>query len=379
MPEFFATTSKGLGVALEQELTELGLAKVRRLANAVYFEGNWESCYRTNLHSRIASRVLKPVFDFTAYNLDELFGQVLKHDFTKHIDMPFSLKVEASVEESKIHDQRMLALKVKDAICDQFREAGGARPDVDKLQPDLRVYIRGQKNQFSIAIDTTGESLYRRGYREDAGVAPLRENLAAGILRLMQWKPGTQLLDPMCGSGTFLIEAAQIQFRIAPGSYRRRFGFQRLKNYQKEIWARLVEEALAQEIPPEPGLFWGFDADPRIIKLARANADRAGVGPAISFQKALIATLQKPPGFGTGVLVSNPPYGLRLGDVHELHDVYKDLGYTLKKEFAGSEAWILAGEKDLTPDLRLKSDRRFSVHNGSVDCRLLHYPLKAFG
>ena len=377
MPEFFANTSKGLGEALEKEFIELGFEKVRRVGNGVFFESNWEGCYRANLHSRIASRVLKPVWDFPAYQLDEFFSQILKHDFTKHIRLPFSLKVDATIEDCKIHDQRMVALKTKDAICDQFRNAFGSRPDVDKLEPDFCVHVRGIKNQFSIAIDTSGDSLYRRGYRERGGVAPMRENLAAGLLQLSEWDEQSPLIDPMCGSGTFLIEAAQKKFRIAPGSFRRRFGFQKLIHYQKEVWESMVQKALNEELTPEPGFFFGYDEDAKMLKVARQNADRAGVGSAIRFARGNVATLQQPDDLKlTGSVITNPPYGLRLGEVDQLRDVYRDLGYSLKRNFPGWTAWILSGEKELTKDLRMASEKRIPVHNGNVECRFLKYVVK---
>lgn len=379
MPQFYASTSKGLAEVLSDELKELGISGVRQEGAGAVFEDNWEACYRVNLCSRVASRVLKPILDFYAYHPDEIFQAILKHDFTKHIQLPFSLKVEASVADSKIYDQRIVALKVKDAICDQFRDAFGTRPDVDKERPDLRIYIRGFKNQFNVAIDTSGESLYRRGYRLEAGEAPLRENLGAGLLRLMSWDQNSPIVDPMCGSGTLLIEAALMKFKIPPGGFRKRFGFQSLKTFQAETWAKVMTEAFNQEIEPEKGWFYGFDSDRKALTMAKANAARAGMDDAIEFKYGNVTTLMAPEVLKAGSILTNPPYGVRWGDEHELKDVYRDFAHTLKRQFIGWDAWVLSGHRELTQEMKLKSTKRFNIQNGPLECRFLQYPVKSHG
>ncbi|WP_374032220.1 class I SAM-dependent RNA methyltransferase [Bdellovibrio bacteriovorus] len=228
-------------------MKELGLKVTDRYIGGVFFESNWEGCYKANLHSRLASRILKPVLDFTAYQPEELYSQILRHDFTKYIKPNQTISIDASVNESKMRDQRFVAMKVKDAIVDQFREKFGVRPDVDNTNPDLRIHVRAIKNQFNVAIDTSGDSLFKRGYRKEVGDAPLKENLAAGLLRLSEWDRQSPLVDFMCGSGTFLIEAAMMSLNIAPGINRKGFGFQNWLNYEEETWEKVVQEAMDAE------------------------------------------------------------------------------------------------------------------------------------
>jgi 23S rRNA G2445 N2-methylase RlmL len=236
MPTFLAVTGKGLVEPLQTELESLGAERIERVGQGIQFDTNWKGCYNINLNSRLAARVLKPVLDFIAYTPEELYAGVSKHDFTKYIDVGQTIKVDCTVGESKMHDQRHIAMIVKDAIVDQFREDTGDRPDVDTKNPDLKIFIKGYKNKFSVAIDTSGEGLYLRGYRMQGGDAPLRENLAAGLVRLSEWDETIPIVDPMCGSGTILIEAALQALKIAPGSSRRKFGFEKLKGFKEDEW-----------------------------------------------------------------------------------------------------------------------------------------------
>lgn len=373
MAEFFATTAYGLSEALEKELKELGYKVLEKTNSGVFFESNWEGCYRANLQSRIASRIIKPVLDFTAYQPEELYGQILNHDFTKYIRPDQTLKVDADVDESMMRDQRYIALKVKDAIVDQFREKFGVRPNVETRNPDLKVIVRAYKNRFHVSIDTSGESLYMRGYRTQAGLAPLKENLGAGLLHLMEWDKKTPLIDPLCGSGTFLIEAAMMALNIAPGMNRTSFGFQKLLNYDRPAWEKVVDEAVAAEKVELDFKFYGSDIDKQVIRYAKDNAARAGVDHVIEFKRENVAVVA--PEVPKGILIMNPPYGARLGEEDMLKDVYKDIGFTLKNRFKGWDAWILSGNKDLILDMKLKATRRFFVYNGPLECRFLKYSM----
>ncbi|UXR65280.1 THUMP domain-containing protein [Bdellovibrio bacteriovorus] len=373
MPEFFASTARGLVEPLEQELKDLGLKVTNRYIGGVFFESNWEGCYKANLHSRLASRILKPVLDFTAYQPEELYNQILRHDFTKYIKPTQTISIDASVSDSKMRDQRFVAMKVKDAIVDQFREKFGVRPDVDNENPSLRIHVRAIKNQFNVAIDTSGDSLFKRGYRKEVGDAPLKENLAAGLLRLSEWDGQSPLVDFMCGSGTFLIEAAMMSMNIAPGVNRKRFGFQNWLNYEEDAWEKVVQEAMDAEKEELPFKFYGFDIDKRVLMNAKDNAKRAGVDQVIEFKKESVATVEPP--VEKGLIVVNPPYGARIGDEDNLRDVYRDLGFTLKHRFKGWDAWILSGNKELIADLKLKSTRKHFVFNGNIECRFLKYSM----
>lgn len=373
MPEFFASTARGLVEPLEIELKELGLKVTDKYIGGVFFESNWEGCYKANLHSRLASRILKPILDFTAYQPEELYTQILRHDFTKYIKPTQTISIDASVSESKMRDQRFVAMKVKDAIVDQFRDKFGVRPDVDNENPDLRIHVRCIKNQFNVALDTSGDSLFKRGYRRDVGEAPLKENLAAGLIKLTEWDQQSPIVDLMCGSGTFLIEAAMMAMNIAPGINRKKFGFQNWLSFDSEAWDKVVQEALDGEKEELSFKFYGYDIDRRVLTSAKDNAKRAGVDEVIEFKKEAVATVEPP--VEKGLIVVNPPYGARIGDEDNLRDVYRDLGFTLKHRFKGWDCWILSGNKELIADLKLKSTRKHFVFNGNIECRFLKYSM----
>ncbi len=373
MPEFFASTARGLVEPLETELKDLGLNVTGKYIGGVFFESNWEGCYKANLHSRLASRILKPVLDFTAYQPEELYSQILRHDFTKYIKPNQTISIDASISDSKMRDQRFVAMKVKDAVVDQFREKFGVRPDVDNNNPALRIHVRAIKNQFNVAIDTSGDSLFKRGYRKDVGEAPLKENLAAGLLQLAEWDAQTPIVDFMCGSGTFLIEAAMKALNIAPGINRKGFGFQNWLTYDEAAWEKVVQEALDNEKETLDFKLYGFDIDSKVLKSAKENAKAAGVDDVIEFKRESVATVEPP--VEKGLIVVNPPYGARIGDEDNLRDVYRDLGFTLKHRFKGWDAWILSGNKELIADLKLKSTRKHFVFNGNIECRFLKYSM----
>jgi 23S rRNA G2445 N2-methylase RlmL len=373
MPEFFAATAKGLTDALALELKGLGLKVTQPTAAGCHFEASWEGCYKANLHSRLASRIIKPVLDFTAYQPEELYGWIKTHDFTKYIRPEQTLMVDASTKDSKIHDQRFLAMKVKDAIVDQFRDKYGIRPDVSTKNADLRVQVRAVNNQFSVSIDTSGDSLFMRGYRKEAVEAPLKENLAAGLLKLSEWDGTSPLVDLMTGSGTFLTEAAMMALNIAPGVHRKRFGFMSLVNFDQKAWDKIVSDAIEAEKTELNFKFYGFDIDRKALDIARANAKSAGVDDVIEFARQPIATVSPP--VERGLLIVNPPYGIRIGDEENVRDVYRDLSHTLKHKFKGWDCWILSGNKDLISDLRLKATRRHFIYNGAIECRFLKYSM----
>lgn len=373
MPEFFASTARGLVEPLEKELKDLGLKVTDKAVGGVFFDSNWEGCYKANLQSRLASRILKPILDFTAYQPEELYTQIRRHDFTKYIKPTQTLSIDVTVKEGKMRDQRFVAMKIKDAIVDQFREKFGVRPDVDNKEPALRIHVRAVRNQFNVAVDTSGDSLFQRGYRREVGEAPIKENLAAGLIKLADWDGKSPLIDLMCGSGTFLIEAAMMALNIAPGINRKSFGFMNWVSYDEEVWEKLVNEAMDQEKEELDFKFYGYDIDRRVLTSAKDNAKRAGVDQVIDFKKESVATVEPP--IEKGLIILNPPYGARIGDEDNLRDVYRDLSYTLKHRFKGWDAWILSGNKELIADLKLKSTRKHFVFNGNIECRFLKYSM----
>lgn len=376
MPQFFATTGQGVIEPLQKELSDLGYQHLQATPSGVLFETNWKGCYKANLESRLASRILKPLIDFPAYQPEDIYSHIAKHDFTKYIRPEQTLAVDASVKECMLRDQRFVAMKAKDAIVDQFRDKFGVRPSVERDNPDLRIWIRGYKNRFHVSLDTSGASLNQRGYRKEAGEAPIKENLAAALLRLAEWDGKTPIVDPMCGSGTILIEAALILQNTAPGALRTKFAFQKLKSFKTEEFESALQDALdrEREISTEEPILFGYDMDRRAVQAAKMNAKRAGVDHLIRFSYSPVATLTPP--VEKGILITNPPYAIRLGDEDNLRDVYRDFGFTLRSRFQGWTAWILSGNRDLIGDLKLKASRRFQVFNGAIECRFLKYEIK---
>ncbi|MES2966050.1 MAG: THUMP domain-containing protein [Bdellovibrionota bacterium] len=374
MPRFFALTSRGLGEVLEQELKEMGIANAARGFGGVTFEGPWALCYRANLRSRIATRILLPILDFPAYKPEELYANVLKHDFTKYIPPDGTIAVDASVRDcGAFRDQRFVALKIKDAIVDQFRDKYDVRPDVDTDDPDLRIVVRAVKNQFSLSIDTSGDSLFKRGYRRGHTEAHVKEHLAAGILKLTGWDGTSSVVDPMCGSGTFLIEAALMALKIAPGMLRQRFAFQRLNGFKKAEWEKEVAAAADEELQEIPFKMYGFDTDRKALAVAQANAEEAGVAEFVEFQRAPMQTLKAPA--ESGIMVVDPPFGERVGTKDELVDTYKDLAHVMKTSFKGWECFVLSGAPELSAAMKLKAERKFPLFHGPIECRLLKYKM----
>jgi putative N6-adenine-specific DNA methylase len=372
MARFFAMTSRGLVDVLEEELRDLGLDKTLKAHGGVYFDSNWAGCYRANLRSRIATRILLPILDFPAYQPEELYHNIRKHDFTKYIKPEGTIAVDANVRDSgAFRDQRFVAMKVKDAIVDQFREKFGERPDVEVDNPDLRIVIRGIKNNFSVSIDTTGEPLFKRGYRVGQVEAHLKEHVAAGILKMTGWKGDIPIVDPMCGSGTFLIEGALKALSISPGSLRKNFAFQKLAGFKRDDWEKEVSEAIGEEKSELPFKFYGFDINRDALKAAKRNVDEAGVGEHVELLRHPMETLTAP--CEKGILIVNPPYGERLGTKDELIEVYKNLAHVMKTSFTGWDCYVLSGDPELSKAMHLKAERRFPVYNGSIECRLLKY------
>lgn len=376
MPRFLALTSRGLGGALHSELHELGFKKLEMGGPNVSFEASWKEVYRAHLQSRVANRILYPILDFQAYNAEDLYSAIFKkHDFTKYITPDQTLAIESHVfEHRELRDQRFVAQKVKDAIVDQFRKKFDRRPDVDAKNPDLQVVVRVNRTDISVAIDLTGEPLSFRGYRQQAGEAPLRETMAAGLVDISGWDRAQPLVDPMCGSGTLLIEAA---LKARGGLLPRKtpFLFQHLQNFDTAVFAKAQAEAASSIKPIQDLKLFGFDKDPKVIAFARENAKRAGVGDVIHFEVMKIEKLERPEGLTNGTLICNPPYAVRLGQEKEIERLWEDLAHTLKTQFQGWSCWLLSGNKDVSNALHLKTSRKVPVYNGPMECRFLHYQI----
>ena len=373
MPQFYASTSRGLSEALSRELKEIGLKVGRVDRQGCAFEGPWSDCVKANLRSRLATRISLPVLDFPAYKADELYNNVKKHDFTRYLTAKMTFSVKAKINTCAIKDQRLLAMKVKDVIADQFNEKWGIRPDVDKEIPDVRFFIFGSRNEYRLSVDTTGYSLSQRGYRKDSTEAPLREHLAAGLIELTSWDKKTPLVDPLCGSGTLLIEAALMLKNISPGSFHKKFSFQSFSHIPEKLFDEELEKAMAEESEGPDFKLFGFDKNGKNINASQKNAERAGVDDLIVFTRANALSLEAP--VPQGIIVTNPPHGIRLGDEFFLEEFYKNLSHNLKKNFSGWPLWILSGDPKWTSCLKMKAKKHYSIDNGGVDCRWIHYPI----
>ncbi|MBV1789559.1 bifunctional 23S rRNA (guanine(2069)-N(7))-methyltransferase RlmK/23S rRNA (guanine(2445)-N(2))-methyltransferase RlmL [Marinobacterium sp. D7] len=376
--KFFVTCPKGIEQLLEQELQVLGADSTKQTVAGVYFEGDLALAYRVCLWSRLANRVLLQLAEGEAASADQLYQLVQSVDWLEHLRSSGTFCVDFSGKSEAINNTHFGALKVKDAVVDQIRNATGKRPTVERVQPDLRINAHLAKGRVSLAVDLSGESLHRRGYRRQAGAAPMKENLAAAVLVRAGWPELqgelTQVLDPMCGSGTLLIEAALMAADIAPGLFRRQFGFSFWLGHQASLWQALVDEAeqrRAQGLERCRVRFIGFDADAQVLARATQNARQAGVEHLLSLQQGELARLKRPDGADAGLVVTNPPYGERLGEESELMFLYQLFGQLLRKHFAGWRVAVFTGNPELCKVMKLRADKQYRMFNGSIPSQLL--------
>jgi putative N6-adenine-specific DNA methylase len=372
---FFAPCPRGLEAALAAELTELGGERVSPAEGGVGFAGPLELAYRANLESRLASRILWQVAQGGYRDADTLYDLARQVDWGRHFTPLRTLRVDLAATRSPLRSIEFATLKVKDAVCDRFRATSGRRPSVDKERPDVRVHAHLTDRIATLYLDTSGEALFKRGWRRDADAAPLRENLAAGVLALAGWVPGTPLLDPMCGSGTLAIEAALAAADLAPG-LQRTFGFQKLAWYDGPTWQRIRQRARdrARRAPAAPSIF-ASDVDPRAVAQCRRNAAAAGIADWIDVTEADV--LERPAPAPSGLVVANPPYGVRLDAEAGLAAFYPRLGDALKQRFAGWTACLLTGDARLPKLIGLKPSRRTPLYNGAIECRLFRFEIVA--
>ena len=370
---FFATTAKGVEEALAAELTRLGAQGVAMESGGVRFGGGMEAAYRANLWLRTASRVLMPLAEFGCETPEQLYQGVRAIGWCDYLTPAMTLAVDCNLRDSTLTHSGFVALKTKDAIVDDLRDALGSRPNVDTKDPDLRVNVRLFRNRCTVSLDCSGTPLDRRGYRLDRHEAPLKENLAAALVELSGWQGDTPLLDPMCGTGTIAIEAALKALRIAPGLLRAGFGFQRWPGFDRPLWERLVAEARQGALALLPAPVVGSDISHSAIAMANENARRAGVGNLLTLGRGEISELEPPP--GPGVLIFNPPYGKRLGEEEALRPLYKEIGDVMKKRCKGYTAYLFTGNLELAKCVGLKASRRIVLYNGPIECRLLKYEM----
>jgi 23S rRNA (guanine2445-N2)-methyltransferase / 23S rRNA (guanine2069-N7)-methyltransferase len=370
---FVASSPRGFGDLLARELQALGASDVRERALGVEFTGTLEIAYRACLESRVASRVFLEVLRFEAHTDEEFYAAIRAIDWRPHVDPRRTLACDFSGRHPALTHTRFGALRLKDGICDQLRDATGARPDISPERPAVRVHAHANGPRVTVSLDFSGEGLHRRGYRAEAGEAPLRENLAAGMLLRAGWPEksatASEFLDPMCGSGTLVIEAAMIAARMAPNARRHYFGFFGWPGHERAVWEGVKQAALARESRPALRLR-GIDADAAVLEAARANAHRAGVGELVEFSQGRLRDA-RPATQGTGFLATNPPYGVRLEDRDSARALMKELGDLLRAQFAGWQAAILAGSPDAGLELGIRAERVHTLWNGALECRLL--------
>jgi putative N6-adenine-specific DNA methylase len=363
---FFASCPRGLEELLRQELSPLGAENARVVPGGVAFSGGWEVCYRANLWSRIASRILWRVGDFQYRNEDDLYAAAKAVDWPLHFAVREKIRVNVTAQKSPLKSLEFATLKVKDAVCDRFRDQLGSRPDVDRAAPDVRIHAFLEEAKGIFYLDTSGEALFKRGWRMDVAEAPLRENLAAGIVMLTGWKFDQPLLDPMCGGGTLLSEAAAMARGRAPGA-KRSFAFEKLAMFDSAAWKGIREKTVA---PVAPRLY-GSDSDPEALKIARRNLAAAGVERWVKLEHGDI--LQRAAPEPAGVMVANPPYGERIGSPEELAAFYPKLGDALKKKFAGWNCFFFTADQRMAKLIRLQPSRRTPLWNGAIECRLYEF------
>ena len=362
----FVTCPRGLEAPLSQELEQFKCQDIRAVDGGVACKGGMEQVYRINLHSRTASRVLLRLTKSGYRNEQDIYKAAKNIRWTDWFDLEQTFKVKVEGKRAQVKSLDFVGLKIKDAVCDVFRDACGARPSVGKIRPDIRIHAFIDERDIQIFIDTSGEALFKRGYRQDTGEAPMRENLAAGLLLLAGYDGTQPFQDPFCGSGTIVIEAAWIATRRAPGLMRR-FGFEKLKNFDAALWKKLQHEAETQ-IRPAPAPISGSDNDRHMIRAAVANAQAAEVDTFVRFE-VKDAQDTRPNGDG-GILISNPPYGVRLAEVQALQALYPQLGAWLKQHYAGWQAGMFTGDRDMPKFMRLSPKRKIPLYNGNLDCRL---------
>jgi len=371
---FFATCPRGLEPLLVTELAALGAKNPGAVAGGVAFGGDWATCYRANLWSRLASRVLWRVAEFDYRSEADVYDAARRPDWPRLFAVERSLRVNVSAQKSPLKSLDFATLRIKDAVCDRFRDALGSRPNVDRANPDVRVHAFLEAARGALYLDTSGEPLFKRGWRAGAGEAPLRENLAAGIVQLSGWRPGEPLLDPMCGGGTLLVEAAAMARGRAPGA-NRRFGFEKLKIFDSAMWEREKRVSLNPPNPSKTLEIFGSDNDPRALGDARRNIAAAGVDRWVKLERADI--LERAAPAASGVMIANPPYGERIGSKDELAAFYPKLGTALKRNFADWRCHFFTADLRLPKLVRLQPARRVPLYNGALECRLYEFDIVA--
>ncbi len=368
--EMIAKTFMGLENVLAKELTELGANNVQIGRRMVSFTGDKEMMYRANFQLHTAIRILKPIRRFKARSADEVYEGIKAVDWSDYLTERSTFSVDSVVYSEEFRNSRFVTYKVKDAIVDQFMEKGGRRPNISVANPDLRLNIHIAENNCTLSLDSSGESLHRRGYRQESVEAPLNEVLAAGMILMTGWKGETDFIDPMCGSGTLLIEAALIAKNMAPGVFRKEYAFEKWADFDKDLFDEIYNDD-SQEREFEHTIF-GYDVDIKAVNTARMNAKAAGLSKDIMVECADFKDFTQPA--NPAIMVTNPPYGERISTPNLLN-TYRMIGERLKHQFQGNEAWVLSYREECFEAIGLKPSLKVPVYNGSLECEFRKYSI----
>ena len=368
--KMIAKTFMGLEEVLAQELTELGAKNIEKGNRMVSFTGDKEMMYRANFQLHTAIRILKPIATFTASSAEDMYEKVQEIDWSEYIGKGKTFSVDSVVYSENFRNSRFVTYKVKDAIVDQFREKTGERPNISVANPDIRINIHISENEATVALDSSGESLHRRGYRQESVEAPLNEVLAAGIILMTGWKGETDFIDPMCGSGTLVVEAALIARNISPGVFRKEFAFEKWPDFDADLFDEIYnDDSREREFEHK---IYGYDIDMKAVNTAALNVRAAGLSKDVIIEQADFADFKQPK--EKAIMVTNPPYGERISTPNLLA-TYKMIGDKLKNCFKDNEAWVLSYRQECFEQIRLKPSIKIPLYNGSLECELRKYCL----
>jgi putative N6-adenine-specific DNA methylase len=373
MNQYFATVARGLEALAAQELEQLGAHSVEAGFCGVSFEGDRTLLYRINLWARLPFRILMHIDQFDCLDADDLYKGIKAIDWSEFLTPEMTLAVNATGKNEHLNHTHFSALQVKNAIVDQQQDKFGERSDVDVQEADVRIGVHIDDNGCTVSLDSSGNSLHRRGYRPAVGAAPLKESLAAALIQMSGWQPDQMFYDPLCGSGTLPLEASLKALNIAPGMFRDRFGFETWLDFDQELLARLIQEADDNRLDALPAPIWGSDRNPDVVDQAIINAKNCGLSNHVYFSALDLSEVVAPA--DSGVLFCNPPYGERLGRDSDLGVFYKQLGNVLKQRFKGWTAFVLSGNKQLSQTIGLKCAERTAVLNGTLPCQLMKYEI----
>ncbi len=369
-----AQTMFGLEEILATELKKLGARDVETHNRAVSFVGDKGFMYKANLCLRTALRILVPVHSFELKNEQELYDNIKKMDWEKYLGVDDTLAINCSLNSRLFNHSQFMAQKAKDAIVDGFRERHGKRPSVDLDNPTVRINLFINQDKCLVSLDSSGDSLHKRNYRDSTNLAPINEVLAAGLIQLTGWDGHSNFVDPMCGSGTILIEAAMYAANIPSGCHRKSFGFQKWKDFDADLWQTIYDSAISKIKTGTLPHIVGGEISKNVARKAVINIHEAKVDDMVKINTTAFADLTPPEGDG-GVMVINPPYGERMDKDDDILALYKSIGDTLKNNWAGYEAWMITSNPDAAKAVRLNPSRKIKVFNGALECRFLKYEL----